>query len=292
MADGFSDERGPLWQDRQDTTFVNDARIGDAQSQRVVNLDSEQKWTKELRSISVSHATKIMQRNLEGFLDIELDKYIANHPQAYGLSDDDLTELHRRIVESVFERKRNLSKVPMYQFVSNVAGYLGYNTPNFLFEHDYVKSQIDVHELADAYVTEVAEGGGSGNPTSDTYMAFIDTASISGLILPNAPLVSAVSAVMSELRSKRGCRNMSEYDRIIQDPILRNHLAELTAYQMMLFRQVNPKRDHKVIEYTRIQSLMDSTWTKFYMALKRQGGRFGFSYIPPRTHLRSFDTSF
>lgn len=288
------DHSGRQWGDRQDsTTFVNDARIGDNKSQRVVNLGSEkQQWTKELRSISVANATEIMQRNLQGFLDTELDKYIANHQQAYGLSDDDLTELHRRIIESVYERKRNLSQTPMYMFVSNVAGYLGYDKPTFLFDHDSVKNEIDTHALADAYVNEVVEGGGSGTPSSDMYMRFIDTASISGLIIPSAPLVSAVSAVMSELRAKRGCRNMADYDRIIQDPTLRNHLAELTAYQMMLYRQVNPKRDHKIIEYTRIQSLMDSTWTKFYMSLRRSGGQYGFSYIPPRTHLRSFDNSF
>jgi len=290
--DRHARERGSLWTEKQDSTFLNDARIGDAKTQRVANLGKEEQWTKELRSISVSQATEIMQKNLQGFLDTELDKYIANHQQAYGLSDDELTELHKRIIESVYERKRNLSRVPMYQFISSVAGYLGYDNPKYLFEHDVVRNEIDVHELADAYVKEVAEEGSSGAPSSEMYMQFVDTASISGLIIPSPPVSSAVSAVMSELRSKRGCSHMSDYDHIIQDTTLRNHLAELTAYQMMLFRQVNPKRDHKVIEYSRIQSLMDSTWTKFYMSLKRQGGKYGFQYIAPRTHLRSFDTSF
>lgn len=284
--------KGAFWGDSQDKTFVNDARVEDSKTQRVVNLDSEQRWTKELRSISKALGTEIMQRNLQGFLDIELDKYIANHQQAYSLSDDDLTELHKRIIESVYERKRNLSQTPMYQFISNVAGYLGYDNPNNLFQHDSMKNEMDVYSLADTYVKEVAERGGSGTPSSEMYMRFIDTAEISGLIVPSAPLVSAVSAVMSELRTKRGCSNMSDYDRIIQNSVLRNHLAELTAYQMMLFRQINPKRDHKVIEYTRIQSLMDTTWTKFYMSLRRHGGRYGFAYIPPRTHIVQYDTTF
>jgi len=282
------------WNDPQNT-FVNSARVGDTKTQRVAVLTDDvddHKFTKELRSVEVSYGTQIMQKNLQDFLNIELDKYIANHQQAYGLSDDDLTELHRRIVETVYERKRNLMQVPLYQYICNIAGYLGYDSPRNLFEHDTVKHDIDVTTLADTYVKEVAEGGGSGNPSSEMYMRFIDTASISGLIIPSPPVVSAISAVMSELRAKRGCANMADYDRLIQNETLRNHLAELTAYQMMLYRQVNPKRDHKVIEFTRIQSLMDSTWTKFYMSLRRHGGKYGFSYIPPMTHLRSYDNTF
>jgi len=282
------------WDDPQNT-FVNSARVGDTKTQRVAVLTDDvddHKFTKELRSVQVAYGTQIMQNNLQEFLNIELDKYIANHQQAYGLSDDELTELHKRIVETVYERKRNLMQVPLYQYICNVAGYLGYDNPSNLFEHDTVKHDMDISTLADTYVQEVAEGGSAGNPSSEMYMRFIDTAAISGLIIPSPPVVSAISAVMSELRAKRGCGNMADYDRLIENETLRNHLAELTAYQMMLYRQVNPKRDHKVIEFTRIQSLMDSTWTKFYMSLRRHGGKYGFDYIPPMTHLRSYDNTF
>ena len=278
--------------DSQNETFVNDARIGNSSAQRVTSLTEDKQWTKEIRSIPVSSATKIMQDNLENFLNIELDKYIANHQQAFGLTDEELVALHKRIVESVFERKRRLAAVPMYQFISIVSGYLGYDGPKNLLWHDRMRHDMDVVELADMYVKDVAENGSSGAPSSEMYMKFIDTTSVSGLILPTAPLTSAVSAVMSELRSKRGCGNMQDYDKIIEHPTLRAHLAELTGYQMMLFRQVNPKRDHKVIEYSRIQTLMDTTWTKFYMSLKQYGGKYGFSYIPPRTHLREYDNTF
>lgn len=282
------------WGDPQNT-FINSARVGDTKTQRVAVLTDDvekHKFAKELRSIEVPYGTQIMQNNLQEFLNIELDKYIANHQQAYGLSDDELTELHKRIVETVYERKRNLIQVPLYQFICNIAGYLGYDSPRNLFEHDTVKHDVDVTELVDTYVKEVAEGGSSGNPSNEMYMRFIDTASISGLIIPSPPVVSAISSVMSELRAKRGCGNMADYDRLIENETLRNHLSELTAYQMMLYRQVNPKRDHKVIEFTRIQSLMDSTWTKFYMSLRRHGAKYGFAYIPPMTHLRSYDNTF
>lgn len=274
-------------------TFVNNARIGNVPSQRVsVLTDNTPQWTKRLNSITVDDATAVMQANLQDFLNIEIDKYIASHQQAYGLSDDELTALHARIVKSTYERKQRLSSVPLVLFLSMVAGYLGYDGPGRLLEHDTMQNDDAVRALADEYVAEVAEGGGSGVPGSEMYMNFVDSSAVSGLVKPSAPVTSAVSAVMSELRSKRGCLNLAEYDVLIENATLRAHLAELTAYQMMLFRQVNPKRDHKVIEYTRIQSLMDNTWTKFYMALKRHGGRYGFKYIPPRTHFRSYDHSF
>ena len=110
-----------------------------------------------------------------------------------------------------------------------------------------------------------------------TLLAMVRDVNISGRIQMSANVFQATQKMMTELSQKQGCREIGKaplMDLINRDPPqprLVTLLGEITAYNLMIAHQLDPRRDYKVVDYSRVMRNTDDAGTRLGLLLRELG---------------------
>ena len=110
-----------------------------------------------------------------------------------------------------------------------------------------------------------------------TLLAMVRDVNISGRIQMSPNVFQATQKMMTELSQKQGCREIGKaplMDLINRDPPqprLVTLLGEITAYNLMIAHQLDPRRDYKVVDYSRVMRNADDAWTRLVLLLRELG---------------------
>ena len=113
--------------------------------------------------------------------------------------------------------------------------------------------------------------------TTPTLLAMVRDINISGRIMMKPNVFQATQKLMTELSQKRGCNALGKMhfmDLLLQykdEPRLATIMGEITAYNIMVAHQLDPRRDYKVIDYNRVMRNADDAWTRLVLLLREIG---------------------
>ena len=255
-------------------------------------LDLEGDDDEEGDTITADVATRRVRQNLCGYIDIEIDKYIltrANEPGGpYALTIEQQCRCLAHVTNEVHRRKEMVENSPIMRFLELVQGYMVRSAA--LWNHNTDKNDAEAQRTVHNYIKSMAE---RDNPNVDAVVAdalkaqeyFTNDYLTSGCIVI-APLArAAISATTTELRNKRGCRGIFDFDALIAHERLREQLAHLVALHIAKHQQLNPRRDYKVADYARIKGEQAEVWLTLWHEVRRLGGSVGYREVRGRSGL-------
>lgn len=220
-----------------------------------------------------------IEENLDNYLDGALLGYAIDHAMELGLNRGQVRQYTHQMVEFLLERQSHRESDPYFLWLTEVAGCLRVRVETLYDSLDH-----KIHKELKSHIKEVAKDVAEQrrrNYDSQTIKNMLKSYDISGHIRLLPKIRSAKLKVMSDLRQKRGCKGVATFDSLItmrdddnnlMAETIRMNLAELTAYQIMTWNQIDAKRDYKVADYRRVLDLHHECWQRTIVSLRMTPG--------------------
>ena len=208
--------------------------------------------------------------NISGYMDGEILKYAVDHALELGLTSDTIKAYQNALVKMIIRRNDLLNKEPNFMFLTEMAGCLRAKVET-LYESLTAVETRTLRSHIEKIAADIAEGRAVGYESNDIEM-MLNQYDIGGHIRELPKVTSAKNKVMLELKQKRGCHAVKGFDVLVKKPEIRSFLAELCAYQIMLWNQLDAKRDYKASDYRRVLDMHKDTWTRFLVVISKTAG--------------------
>lgn len=205
--------------------------------------------------------------NIARYLDGEVLKYAIDHAVQLGLDETKTKEYEKAIVKLTMTRADLLYREPNYMFLVEMAGCLRARVETLYESLPEAENRDLIAHIRDI-AKEISEGRAFSYESHDIER-MLKSYAIGGHIRVLPKVTAAKNKVMMELKQKNGCSQIRSFDKLIEIESVRSFLAELCAYQLMLWNQIDAKRDYKVSDYRRVLDLHRDTWTRFVVLLQK-----------------------
>ena len=245
-----------------------------------------------------------MMYNCQEFLKLEQEKVLLDHAKDYHLSLQEINDLQNDLLQKILGRREHILNDPLYLFLQHVAGTMGNTHVEDLYVTDEGSRAERIRVLNDQLKQSKKQPGfgrAAEDPalerhdnirrhakaeldrtapvsiTTPTLLGMVRDVNISGRIMMKPNVFQATQKLMTELSQKRGCRELGKMQfmdvlqRYKDEPRLATIVGEITAYNIMIAHQLDPRRDYKVIDYNRVMRNADDAWTRLVLLLREMG---------------------
>ena len=263
------------------STFVTDLSTddlstrpprGDAEDMTRRPLVMSPRGKRLVENGKIGHYTYI-EENCDNYLDGALLEYAVDHAMELGFEPTDTKKYTHQLVEFLMERQTRREEDPYFLWLTEVAGCLRTRVETL-----YDSLEHKVHNELKSHIREVAKDVAESRRSSydaQTINDMLKSYEISGHIRLLPKVRSAKTKVMADLKQKRGCRKVVSFEDLLgltDNPELRMALAELCAYQIMTWNQIDAKRDYKVADYRRVLEQHQNAWQRIIISLRLADG--------------------
>lgn len=245
-----------------------------------------------------------MMYNCQEFLKLEQEKVLLDHAKDYHLSLQEINDLQNDLLQKILGRREHILNDPLYLFLQHVAGTMGNTHVEDLYVtdegsraerirvlNDQLKQSkkqpgfgravedpaLERHDNIRRHAKAELDRTAPVSITTPTLLGMVRDVNISGRIMMKPNVFQATQKLMTELSQKRGCRELGKMQfmdvlqRYKDEPRLATIVGEITAYNIMIAHQLDPRRDYKVIDYNRVMRNADDAWTRLVLLLREMG---------------------
>lgn len=245
-----------------------------------------------------------MMYNCQEFLKLEQEKVLLDHAKDYHLSLQEINDLQNDLLQKILGRREHILNDPLYLFLQHVAGTMGNTRVEDLYDTDERSSAerirvlndqlkksrnrqdfesvaqdpaLERHDNIRRHAKAELDRTAPVSINTPTLLSMVRDVNISGRIMMKPNVFQATQVLMTELSQKRGCREigkmhfMDVLQRYKDEPRLATIMGEITAYNIMIAHQLDPRRDYKVIDYNRVMRNVDDAWTRLVLLLREMG---------------------
>lgn len=232
-------------------------------------LGSNGKYINDAANQNFQHVEQFGD-NISRYMDGEILKYAVDHALELGFTAETIKPYEDALIKMMITRNDLLNREPNFMFLTEMAGCLRAKVET-LYESLTAVQTRTLRSNIKKIASDIAEGRATGYESKDIEM-MMDQYDISGHIREVPKVTSAKNKVMLELKQKRGCQHVKPFDVLVNIPEIRSFLAELCAYQVMLWNQLDAKRDYKASDYRRVLDMHKDTWTRFLVIISKTTG--------------------